>query len=96
MPVKYFTYGAAASEVELDCLTGAFTVLRTDVVMDVGHSLNPALDIGQIEGAFVQVSFAACGYGLWYARSEDPACTGTPVCPVAGQGCRFWLEPAAE
>jgi len=50
----YFTQGAAISEVELDVLTGAHTVLRTDIKMDVGRSINPAIDYGQIEGAFVQ------------------------------------------
>lgn len=53
-PFDYYSYGAAATEVELDCLTGDHKVLRTDIVMDVGDSLNPAIDIGQIEGAFVQ------------------------------------------
>jgi len=50
----YFTQGAAITEVELDVLTGAHTVLRTDIKMDVGRSINPAIDYGQIEGAFVQ------------------------------------------
>lgn len=58
-PYNYFTYGVGCSEVEIDCLTGDHHVLRTDIVMDVGSSLNPAIDIGQIEGAFVQ------GYGLF-------------------------------
>ncbi|XP_067420930.1 xanthine dehydrogenase/oxidase isoform X2 [Emydura macquarii macquarii] len=53
-PFNYFSYGVACSEVEIDCLTGDHKNLRTDVVMDVGTSLNPAIDIGQIEGAFVQ------------------------------------------
>ncbi|XP_076238841.1 xanthine dehydrogenase rosy isoform X2 [Calliopsis andreniformis] len=56
---NYFTYGVACSEVEIDCLTGDHQVLRSDIVMDLGQSLNPAIDIGQIEGAFVQ------GYGLF-------------------------------
>ncbi|XP_068632331.1 xanthine dehydrogenase-like [Battus philenor] len=56
---EYFTYGVACSEVLIDCLTGDHQVLRTDIVMDVGESLNPAIDIGQIEGAFMQ------GYGFF-------------------------------
>ncbi|ESO85884.1 hypothetical protein LOTGIDRAFT_221063 [Lottia gigantea] len=56
---KYYSFGAGCSEVEIDCLTGDHTVLRTDIVMDLGKSLNPAVDIGQIEGGFVQ------GYGLY-------------------------------
>jgi len=54
VPFNYFNYGAACSEVEIDCLTGDYTINRTDILMDVGDSLNPAIDIGQIEGAFVQ------------------------------------------
>ncbi len=53
-PFLYFAYGAAVSEVELDTLTGENRILRTDILHDVGSSLNPALDIGQVEGAFVQ------------------------------------------
>ncbi|XP_041638282.1 xanthine dehydrogenase/oxidase-like [Cheilinus undulatus] len=51
---NYFSYGVACSEVEIDCLTGAHKNLSTTIVMDVGHSLNPAIDIGQVEGAFMQ------------------------------------------
>ncbi|RSM04086.1 hypothetical protein CEP52_007031 [Fusarium oligoseptatum] len=50
----YWTQGVAIAEVELDTLTGDSTVLRTDLMMDIGRSINPALDYGQIEGAFVQ------------------------------------------
>ncbi|KPI38037.1 Xanthine dehydrogenase [Cyphellophora attinorum] len=50
----YWTQGVGVSEVELDLLTGDHTVLRTDIKMDVGRSINPAIDYGQIEGAFVQ------------------------------------------
>ncbi|KAM8905353.1 xanthine dehydrogenase/oxidase isoform 2-T2 [Spinachia spinachia] len=51
---NYFSYGVASSEVEIDCLTGAHKNLSTTIVMDVGHSLNPAIDIGQVEGGFMQ------------------------------------------
>jgi xanthine dehydrogenase large subunit len=53
-PFKYFAYGAAASEVEVDGFTGAYRVLRADIVHDVGDSLSPLIDMGQIEGGFVQ------------------------------------------
>jgi len=60
---NYLTFGVGCSVVEVDCLTGEHTVLKTDIVMDVGKSLNPAIDIGQIEGAFIQ------GYG--YVTMEE-------------------------
>ncbi len=53
-PFFYYAYGAACSEVLLDILTGEMSVRRVDILHDVGRSINPALDIGQIEGAFVQ------------------------------------------
>ena len=53
-PFKYFSYGVAASEVEVDGFTGEYRLRRVDIVHDVGDSLSPLLDIGQIEGAFVQ------------------------------------------
>lgn len=56
---SYLVYGSSCSEVEVDCLTGDHRVIRTDIVMDLGASLNPAIDIGQIEGGFMQ------GYGLY-------------------------------
>nr|AOE43256.1 xanthine dehydrogenase [Rostrostelium ellipticum] len=62
-PFNYFNYGCACSEVEIDTLTGDHTVLRSDVVMDVGDSLNPTIDIGQVEGAFVQ--------GMGYTTLEE-------------------------
>ena len=58
-----FTYSAACTEVEIDVLTGETTVLRSDVLYDMGDSINPAIDIGQVEGAFVQ--------GLGYVLSEE-------------------------
>lgn len=53
-PFKYFAYGAAACEVEVDGFTGAYRLRRVDIVHDVGDSLSPQLDIGQIEGGYVQ------------------------------------------
>ncbi|MFB0994518.1 MAG: xanthine dehydrogenase molybdopterin binding subunit, partial [Paracoccaceae bacterium] len=53
-PFLYFAYGAAVTEVVIDTLTGENRILRTDILHDTGKSLNPALDIGQIEGAYVQ------------------------------------------
>lgn len=50
----YFTQGVAAAEVEVDMLTGTWTCTRADIKMDVGQSINPAIDYGQIQGAFVQ------------------------------------------
>ncbi|RZC77502.1 hypothetical protein C5167_001723 [Papaver somniferum] len=62
-PFSYFTYGAAFAEVEIDTLTGDFHTRTANIIMDLGHSINPAIDIGQIEGAFVQ------GLG-WVALEE--------------------------
>ncbi len=53
-PFYYFAYGAAVSEVVIDTLTGEWKLLRADILHDAGKSLNPAVDIGQIEGAFIQ------------------------------------------
>jgi xanthine dehydrogenase large subunit len=53
-PFLYFAYGAAVTEVVIDTLTGENRILRADILHDTGRSLNPALDIGQVEGAYVQ------------------------------------------
>jgi xanthine dehydrogenase large subunit len=53
-PFFYFAYGAAVTEVVVDTLTGEYRIMRTDILHDVGRSMNPALDIGQIEGGYVQ------------------------------------------
>ncbi len=53
-PFYYFAFGAACSEVIVDTLTGEYKMLRTDILHDVGASLNPAIDIGQVEGGYIQ------------------------------------------
>ncbi len=58
-----FTYSACCSEVEIDVLTGESNILRSDIIYDIGESLNPAIDIGQIEGAFIM--------GVGYMLTED-------------------------
>ena len=62
-PFYYFAYGASVSEVSVDTLTGEYQVDRVDILHDVGRSLNPAIDIGQVEGAFVQ--------GLGWLTTEE-------------------------
>lgn len=55
---SYFSYGAGCSEVEVDTLTGDFNILRSDLLMDVGNSLNPAIDIGQVSfGIRIVITF---------------------------------------
>jgi len=53
-PFYYFAFGAACTEVIVDTLTGEYKMLRTDILHDVGASLNPAIDIGQVEGGYIQ------------------------------------------
>jgi xanthine dehydrogenase/oxidase len=71
----YVEFGAAASEVEIDVLTGEHKVLRTDIVVDAGQSLNPGIDMGQAEGGFLQ------GYG-WLTKESpwitDNSCKWCP------------------
>jgi xanthine dehydrogenase large subunit len=62
-PFYYFAYGAAVSEVAIDTLTGETRLLRADLLHDVGRSLNPAIDLGQVEGGFVQ--------GVGWLTSEE-------------------------
>jgi len=70
-PFFYFAYGAAAAEVAIDTLTGESRVLRADLVEDCGKSLNPAIDLGQIEGAFVQgQGWFTCEELWWDARGQ--------------------------
>jgi xanthine dehydrogenase large subunit len=76
-PFYYFAYGVAASEVAIDCLTGEYRVLRTDIVHDCGRSLNPAIDCGQIEGGFVQGMGWLTMEELWW-DAEGRLCTHAP------------------
>jgi xanthine dehydrogenase large subunit len=70
-PFFYFSYGAAAAEVAIDTLTGESRVLRADLVQDCGASLNPAIDLGQIEGAFVQgQGWFTCEELWWDAKGR--------------------------
>lgn len=62
-PFYYFAYGAAVSEVVIDTLSGEFKLLRADLLHDAGNSINPAIDIGQVEGAFIQ--------GMGWLTSEE-------------------------
>lgn len=89
-PFYYFAYGAAVSEVVIDTLTGENKVLRVDILHDVGRSLNPAIDRGQIEGGFVQgmgwltteeLVFDDAGHLLTHAPStyKIPVCSDRPA-----------------
>jgi xanthine dehydrogenase large subunit len=70
-PFFYYAYGAAAAEVAIDTLTGESRVLRADLVEDCGKSLNPAIDLGQIEGAFVQgQGWFTCEELWWDAKGR--------------------------
>ncbi|MBC9245834.1 xanthine dehydrogenase molybdopterin binding subunit [Paracoccus sp. 11-3] len=70
-PFYYFAYGAAVSEVSVDTLTGEYVIDRTDVIHDVGRSLNPAIDRGQVEGAFVQgAGWLTCEELWWDAKGQ--------------------------
>ena len=87
----YYVNGASCSTVEIDVLTGEHKLLKTEIVMDVGESLNPAIDIAQIEGAFVQgygylamenTQFTANGNLLSRGLDSYPAPTIADIPPV--------------
>ena len=71
-PFKYFSYGVAACEVEVDGFTGSYRTRRVDIVHDVGESLSPLVDIGQIEGGFVQGAGWLTLEDLRWDESEGP------------------------
>lgn len=102
-PFFYFAYGAAVSEVVIDTLTGENRILRTDILHDAGDSLNPALDIGQVEGAYVQgAGWLTTEELVWDGKGrlsthapstyKIPACSDRPrIFNVA-----LWDEPNRE
>ncbi len=67
-PFYYYAYGASCTEVSIDTLTGEYLIDRTDILHDVGRSLNPAIDIGQVEGAFVQGMGWLTTEELWWDK----------------------------
>jgi xanthine dehydrogenase large subunit len=102
-PFYYFAYGAAVSEVSVDTLTGEYMVDRTDILHDVGRSLNPALDIGQVEGAFVQGMGWLTTEELWWddrgrLRTHAPSTYKIPLASdrpkIFNVGLAEWSENA--
>jgi xanthine dehydrogenase molybdopterin binding subunit len=70
-PFNYYAFGMGVTEIELDILTGSHTILRTDILYDAGDSLNPAIDIGQIEGGYVQgVGWVTTEEILWDGKGN--------------------------
>lgn len=81
----YFTSGVTAAEVEIDVLTGSWTCRRADIKMDVGRSINPAIDYGQIEGAFVQgMGLFTLEESLWHRASGQIATRGPGTYKIPG------------
>ncbi|MFN3524759.1 MAG: xanthine dehydrogenase molybdopterin binding subunit [Paracoccus sp. (in: a-proteobacteria)] len=83
-PFYYYAYGAAVAEVSVDTLTGEYVIDRADVLHDVGRSLNPALDRGQVEGAFVQGAGWLTTEELWWdtqgrLRTHAPSTYKVPL-----------------
>jgi xanthine dehydrogenase large subunit len=76
-PSYYFAYGASVSEVLVDTLTGEWRLLRADVLHDAGRSLNPAIDIGQVEGGFIQGMGWLTTEELWW-NTDGKLMTHTP------------------
>ncbi len=84
-PFLYFAYGAAVSEVMVDTLTGEYQVLRVDILHDVGKSINPAIDRGQIEGGFLQGVGWLTSEELWWnaageLQTHAPSTYKIPTC----------------
>ncbi len=83
-PFFYFAFGAAAAEVAIDTLTGESRVLRADLVEDCGASLNPAIDLGQIEGAFVQGQGWFTCEELWWDKKGRLRTIGPSTYKIPG------------
>ena len=97
-PFYYFAYGASCSEVSVDTLTGEYRVERTDILHDVGKSLNPILDKGQVEGAFIQGMGWLTTEELWWdqagrLRTHAPS---TYKIPLASDRPRQFTVKLAE
>jgi xanthine dehydrogenase large subunit len=102
-PFLYFAYGAAVTEVVIDRLTGENRILRADILHDTGSSLNPALDIGQIEGAYVQgAGWLTMEELVWDSkgalRTHAPSTYKIPACPDRPRefNVRLWNRPNRE
>ncbi len=83
-PFFYFSFGAAMAEVAVDTLTGESRVLRADLVQDCGASLNPAIDLGQIEGAFVQGQGWLTCEELWWDKQGRLRTVGPSTYKIPG------------
>lgn len=83
-PFHYFTYGAAVAEVLLDTLTGEHRCIAAHLVQDCGHSLNPAIDLGQIEGAFVQGMGWLTTEELWWDQEGRQRTLGPSTYKIPG------------
>jgi xanthine dehydrogenase large subunit len=99
-PFFYYATGASVSEVIIDTLTGEYKTLRTDILQDVGHSINPAIDLGQIEGAFVQgMGWRTTEELVWNEQgrllSNNPATYKIPAINDAPEDFRVALLPDA-
>ncbi|MBV9421150.1 MAG: xanthine dehydrogenase molybdopterin binding subunit [Alphaproteobacteria bacterium] len=100
-PFFYFAYGAAVSEVIVDTLTGENRCLRVDLIHDVGRSLNPAIDLGQIEGGFIQgMGWLTTEELVWdeqgHLRTHAPSTYKIPACSDRPPIFNMELWPAAN